>query len=93
MQSILLLLLLIMGGCNYGQSSDCTGYVGLYAIECQAYHQRKADTEVRQETANIMKAYRTCLQKYEDDPSKAKEYCSVYTRALHEIEIKGLDRK
>jgi hypothetical protein len=88
MQRIIFLVSLFIVGCNYGQSSDCSGYVGDYAIQCQAYHQRKADTAVRQETANILKAYRICLQKYEDDPAKAKEHCAVYTQALHEIELK-----
>jgi len=93
MRAGVLSVLVFAAGCAYGQSSDCSSYVGDYAIQCQAYQQRKADTEVRQETANLLKAYRLCLQKYENDPTKAKENCSVYTQALHEIEIKGLPQK
>ena len=88
MKRILFFVPLFIVGCNYGQSSDCSGYVGDFAIQCQAYHQTKAETEVRQETANILKAYRICLQKHEDDPSKAKEHCAVYTQALHEIGLR-----
>ncbi len=93
MRLIVLLMFVSTVGCTYGQSSDCSSYVGDFAIQCQAYQQRKADTEVRQETANLLKAYRLCLQKYENDPAKAKENCSVYTQALHEIEIKDLTQK
>jgi len=88
----LLFLTLAMGaisGCapQYGQE-DCDTLHGVHARMCQEYRQRKADVEVRQETANLLKAYRLCLQKYEGEPAKAKENCSVYTQALHEIELK-----
>lgn len=48
---------------------------------------------MRSEIVQLVKAYRLCLAKYEGDPEKAKESCSVYTQALHEIEIKGLSQK
>ena len=90
--SVLLVLLGVLGGCAYGQS-NCDELTGGYAIECQAYKQRKADAELRQESAELVKAYRLCLQKYENDPEKAKAHCSVYTQALHVIEIKGLNTR
>jgi hypothetical protein len=33
----------------------------------------------------LVKAYRVCLQKYEDNPTKAKESCGVYREALHDL--------
>ena len=93
MHTIILFLLVLVisaiSGCvkQYGQE-DCDTLYGVDARMCQEYRQRKADVEVRQETANLLKAYRICLQKYEGDPAKAKDNCSVYTQALHEIELK-----
>jgi len=78
-----------IGGCGpqYGMV-DCDTLRGGRARMCQEYHQRKADAQVRQETANLLKAYRECLQKYQDNPTKAKENCSIYTHAIREIELK-----
>jgi len=45
---------------------------------------------LQQELAQFVKAYRVCLQKYEGDPEKSKEICSVYTQALAAMEQKGL---
>jgi hypothetical protein len=89
--SVLLLSLGVLGGCAYQYGkTNCDELVGQYARMCQEYRQRKADAELRQETAELVKAYRICLQKYENDPEKAKTQCAVYTQALHEVEIKGL---
>ena len=80
-----------IGGCvglaQYGKT-DCDTLRGRTARMCQEYHQRKADVQIRQETGKLLKAYRQCLQKYEDNPTKAKENCSIYTHALREIELK-----
>jgi hypothetical protein len=40
---------------------------------------------VRKELAELVKAYRVCLQKYEDNPTKAKESCGVYRDAIHDL--------
>ena len=81
--------LCLIGGCihQYGKE-DCDTLRGRHARMCQEYRQRKADAEIRQETANLLKAYRECLQRHEDNPAKAKENCSIYTHALHEVDIK-----
>ncbi len=88
----LALLVLTMGGfagCGPFAQRDCSTYwVAGDALTCQEYRKLKADAEIRQETAKLLKAYRLCLQKHEADPAKAKENCSVYTQALHEIEVK-----
>ena len=83
------LSLLPIAGClsQYG-TADCDTLYGRHARMCQEYQQRKADAQIRQETAKLLKAYRECLQKYESQPEKAKEICAIYTQALHQIEIK-----
>jgi uncharacterized protein YqeY len=40
---------------------------------------------VKKELAELVKSYRVCLQKYEDNPSKAKESCGVYRDAIHDL--------
>lgn len=68
-------------------------FVGNVALQCQKYKQLEADTALRNEAAQLTKAYRLCLQKYEGAPAKAKEQCSPYTQALHEIELKVQESK
>ena len=98
--SFLVLLAGGLSGCyHFGPDADCASmpsydpFAGGVALQCQEYKQREADAALRSETAQLVKAYRLCLAKYEGDPAKAKEYCSVYTQALHEFEIKGLNQK
>lgn len=43
------------------------------------------ETTMQKEAAELVKLYRQCLQKYEEYPEKAKERCSVYKDAIHEI--------
>ena len=35
----------------------------------------------------LLHDYRVCLEKYQDEPPKAKEVCGPYTQRLREIEI------
>jgi len=37
---------------------------------------------VTEEKAELMKAYRECLNKYEDDPEAAQERCGAYNALL-----------
>ena len=84
--------IMLMMGCSsiyldqYG-TVNCDELYGEAARMCQEYRQRKADADMRSEASQIVKAYRQCLEKYQDQPDKQKEYCSVYTQALHEIEF------
>ena len=58
---------------------------------CQYYADfrlKKTQADMQEERAALMRAYRECLQKYEKDPPKAKEYCAAYTQSLREIEIR-----
>jgi len=52
------------------------------------YRMKKGTADIRQETAEMMRAYRVCLQRYEAEPPKAKEHCAPYTQSLREVEIK-----
>ena len=60
-------------------------------VGCQYYEDyrvKKATADVREETAEMIRAHRLCLQRYEDDPPKAKQHCGPYTQSLREIDIK-----
>ena len=48
----------------------------------QDYRQKKGDADVIEERAELMKAYRECLKKYEDDPSRTQEQCAAYNDML-----------
>jgi hypothetical protein len=55
------------------------------AIQCQTFRQAEAATAVYNEAMLLVRSYRACLEKYEDVPARAKEYCAQYPRALQEI--------
>ena len=50
-----------------------------------AMNESPPETTMQKEGAELVKLYRQCLQKYEEYPEKAKERCSVYKDAIHEI--------
>jgi hypothetical protein len=57
---------------------------------CQYYEEfrvKKATADLKEEQAGLLRAYRLCLEKYQDDPPKAKEFCAPYTQRLRELEI------
>jgi len=49
---------------------------------------KKGIADIREETAEMMRTHRMCLQRYEGEPPKAKQHCAPYTQSLREIEIK-----
>ncbi len=56
---------------------------------CQYYEEFrsiKGDADIKEEIAEMQKAYRLCLRKYEGDPPAVKEHCSPYAQALHDME-------
>lgn len=55
------------------------------AIQCQQYRQDEAATSVYNEATLLLKSYRACLEKYEQAPARAREYCGEYGKALHGI--------
>jgi hypothetical protein len=88
--AVYVLALVFLGSCgrapHYGQV-DCDSQRGKYADACQRYRQRKADADKRDEVAQLLKAYRLCLQRYEAEPEKAREYCSMYAQMLRGIDL------
>lgn len=50
---------------------------------------KKTQADVQEEKAELMRAYRECLKKYESEPSKSREFCAPYTQSLREIEVRG----
>ncbi len=55
------------------------------AVQCQASRQADAATAVYNEATLLVRSYRACLEKYEQIPARAKEYCAQYPKALKEI--------
>ncbi len=55
----------------------------------QEYRSTKGDADVKEEKAELMKAHRLCLQKYEGDPAAQKERCASYTQAIQDFERKN----
>ena len=61
-----------------------TGLAGCQYYE--EYRNIKGDADIKEEKAELLKAHRLCLQKYEGDPAAAKERCSPYALAILDIE-------
>jgi len=48
-----------------------------------------ANADLLEERAAITKLYRKCLEKYQDDPDKAKSQCEHYTQSLRALDVRG----
>lgn len=46
---------------------------------------RGVESAMDREMAELVKLYRLCLQKHEDEPKKAKENCGMYKDAIREF--------
>ena len=60
---------------------------------CLAYSRWQESSNraaILEEQAAIMKLYRKCLEKYQDEPDKAKSQCEHYTQSLHALDVRGL---
>ena len=55
------------------------------AIQCQQFKQDEAATAVYHEATLLLSSYRSCLEKYEKAPARAREYCGQYGKALQDI--------
>jgi methylaspartate ammonia-lyase len=55
------------------------------AIQCQQFRQDEAATAVYNEATLLLASYRACLEKYEQVPVRAREYCGQYGKALQDI--------
>jgi hypothetical protein len=45
------------------------------------------------ELADMLRSYRQCLEKYEEDPVKAKEKCEVYRKTVYDLAPKGVSER
>jgi hypothetical protein len=54
----------------------------------EEYRVLKSTADLQDEKAELLKAYRLCLAKYQDEPPKAKDMCAPYTQSLREIEVR-----
>lgn len=55
------------------------------AIQCQQFKQDEAATAVYHEASLLLASYRACLERYEQAPARAREYCGQYGKALQDI--------
>src|SRR5262245_61264005 len=55
------------------------------AVQCESSRQAEAATAVYNEAMLLVRSYRSCLEKYETTPVRAREYCAQYPKALREI--------
>ena len=64
-------------------------FLALYGCHYyEEYRVLKSTADIQDEKAELLRAYRQCLVKYQDDPPKSKEMCAPYTQSLREIEVK-----
>ena len=70
---LLLCLILILAG-----PAGCQYYEEFRSI--------KGDADIKEEIAEMRKAYRLCLQKYEGDPMATREHCAPYAKAIQDAE-------
>ena len=63
-----------------------SGIAGCHYYE--DFRLKKTQADVQGERAELMRAYRECVQKYESEPRKSREFCSAYTQSLREIETR-----
>ena len=61
-----------------------TGLIGCQYY--QEYRSMKGDADIKEEIAELRKAHRLCLQKYENDPAGQKERCAPYAQAIQDME-------
>ncbi len=55
----------------------------------QDYRQKKGTADVTEERAALMKIYRECLEKYENDPTISGERCGAYNDMLRKVDSAG----
>jgi hypothetical protein len=69
--ALLGLVLCTLAGCQYYED----------------YRVKKTTADVKEEQAQLLRDYRLCMEKYQAEPPKAKEYCAPYTQRLRELEV------
>lgn len=79
-------LALVMGVVVLAGLSGClrVGFGGGDDADTRA-SKNAAETAISREVAEMVKLYRICLQKNEDNPVKAKESCGMYKDAIRDL--------
>lgn len=70
---ILILFFNSLGGCHYYQE----------------YRQMKGEADIKEERAELIKAQRLCLQKYEADPENIEQRCGMYQKLIQQLDEKS----
>jgi hypothetical protein len=63
---------------------------------CFSFGKGGDDTGVQafeKELADMLRSYRQCLEKHEEDPVKAKEKCEVYRKTVYDLAPKGISER
>ncbi|MFM8552049.1 MAG: hypothetical protein ACKOCD_07025 [Nitrospiraceae bacterium] len=60
------------------------GLAGCHYYE--EFRMMKGTADVRSETADLIRAYRECMERYEKDPAKARDLCGGYAQTLRELQ-------
>ena len=55
----------------------------------QDYRQKKGTADVTEERAALMKTYRECLKKHENNPTISRERCGAYNDMLKKVDGTG----
>jgi len=74
---VFLCLALLLAGCQYYEE----------------FRSIKGDADIKEEIAEMRKAYRLCLQKYEGDTAAVKERCAPYAQSIQDYERRTISVK
>ena len=77
-------LVLLMGAVVLAGLPGCLSFGGGDDSDTKA-SKNAAETAISREVAEMVKLYRVCLQKNEENPVKAKENCSMYKDAIRDL--------
>jgi hypothetical protein len=66
--------------CVVGSTAGCHYY--------EEFREKKGSADIKEETAEMMRAYRLCVQKYEAEPAKVRELCGPYGQMLRDHDTK-----
>jgi hypothetical protein len=66
---IMILMLLGLSACHYYEE----------------FRMMKGTADIRSETADLIRAYRECMERYEKDPVRSRDVCGSYAQTLREI--------
>jgi hypothetical protein len=77
-------LVLLMGAVALAGLPGCLRF-GLWDDSDTKASRNVAENAVYREVAEMVKLYRVCLQKNEDNPVKARENCGMYKDAIRDL--------